>query len=345
MDKSKNLIIIIILLVIIIGGVSFYAFRQNQENKEMTELFAIEKEEMENEYTTFATQYDELQVQINNDSLRIKLESEKLKTQRLLEELRQVKSSNAAEITRLKKELKTVRAVLRSYVMQIDSLNRINEALTTENKEVKKKYTEATRQINTLAQEKKNLDQKVTLAAQLDATNIKVEPKNKRGKVIVHTGAINSKEVIELTKFATAAGADGISSILPSIYFQYNFNEIVRFYSDIAANTDLPILIYANHTGNGVNMTQLLKELLKIDNIVGAKDTRSNYYALWDLKQLNNGDVNIINGPDESLLCGLAMGADGGIGATYGAMPELFVGIYREFKAGNIKKAQELQFH
>jgi hypothetical protein len=112
------------------------------------------------------------------------LENEKLKTQRLLEELRQVKSSNAAEIMRLKKELKTVRAVLRSYVMQIDSLNRINEALTTENKEVKKKYTEATRQINTLAQEKKNLDQKVTLAAQLDATNIKVEPKNKRGKVI-----------------------------------------------------------------------------------------------------------------------------------------------------------------
>ena len=196
MDKSKNLIIIIILLVIIIGGVSFYAFRQNQENKEMTELFAIEKEEMENEYTTFATQYDELQVQINNDSLRIKLESEKLKTQRLLEELRQVKSSNAAEITRLKKELKTVRAVLRSYVMQIDSLNRINEALTTENKEVKKKYSEATRQINTLAQEKKTLNAKVTLAAQLDATNINIQPKNKRGKT--------AKKVKDVKKIAVS---------------------------------------------------------------------------------------------------------------------------------------------
>ena len=80
-------------------------------------------------------------------------------------------------------ELKTVRAVLRSYVMQIDSLNRINEALTTENKEVKKKYSEATRQINTLAQEKKNLNEKVTLAAQLDATNFVIETKNKRGKV------------------------------------------------------------------------------------------------------------------------------------------------------------------
>ena len=182
MNKSKILIIIIVLLTIIIGGVSFFAFRQVKENKEMTELFAIEKEEMENEYNTFATQYDELQVQINNDSLRQKLENEKLRTQRLLEELRQVKSSNAAEITRLKKELKTVRAVLRSYVVQIDSLNRLNEALTTENKEVKKKYNEATRQINTLAQEKKNLNEKVTLAAQLDATNITIVTKNKKGK-------------------------------------------------------------------------------------------------------------------------------------------------------------------
>ena len=196
MDKNKKLIIIIILLIAIIGGVSFFAFYQVQENKEMTELFAIEKEEMENEYTTYATQYDELQVQINNDSLRQKLETEQLRTQRLLEELRQVKSSNAAEIMRLKKELKTVRAVLRSYVMQIDSLNKINEALTTENKEVKKKYSEATRQINTLAQEKKTLNEKVTLAAQLDATNITIQPKNKKGKT--------AKKVKDVKKIAVS---------------------------------------------------------------------------------------------------------------------------------------------
>ena len=184
MNKSRNLIIIIILLVLAIGGISFFAFRQVQENKEMSELFAIEKEEMENEYTTFANQYDELQIQINNDSLRQKLENEKLRTQRLLEELRQVKSSNAAEITRLKKELKTVREVMRSYIVQIDSLNQLNEALVTENKAVKEKYTEATRQITSLAEEKKTLNEKVALAAQLDATNISVQAKNKRGKTI-----------------------------------------------------------------------------------------------------------------------------------------------------------------
>ena len=114
----------------------------------------------------------------------------------MLEELRQVKSSNAAEIMRVKKELKTVRAVLRSYVMQIDSLNKINEALTTENKEVKKKYSEATRQINTLAQEKKTLNEKVTLAAQLDATNINIQPKNKRGKT--------AKKVKDVKKIAVS---------------------------------------------------------------------------------------------------------------------------------------------
>ena len=179
---NKKLVIIIVLLLIIVGGLTYYSFKQHNENKEMVQLFALDKEEMENEYNSFATQYDELQIQINNDSLREKLESEKLKTQRLLEELRQVKTTDAAEISRLKKELKTVRAVLRTYIIQIDSLNRLNEALVNENKEVKKKYSQATNQINSLAEEKKNLDKKVSLAAQLDATNISVIGKDKRGK-------------------------------------------------------------------------------------------------------------------------------------------------------------------
>ena len=182
MNKNKSLIIIIIALAIVIAGVSFFALKQTQKNKEMAELFAIEKQEMENEYSNFATQYDELQIQINNDSLREKLESEKLKTQRLLEELRQVKTSDAAEIMRLKKELKTVRAVLRTYVIQIDSLNRLNAALKQENEEVRSKYSEATAQITNLSQEKETLHQKVSLAAQLDATNVTVQTLNKRGR-------------------------------------------------------------------------------------------------------------------------------------------------------------------
>ena len=169
-------------LIVGLAIVSFLLFRSHSANQEMQQLFEVEKEEMENEYSNFANQYDELQIKINNDSLYQKLEQEKLKTQRLLEELRQVKSSNAAEIMRLRKELKTVRADMRTYIIQIDSLNRINQQLTSENQSVKKKYNEATQQISSLSEEKKTLNEKVTLASQLDATHITVTPTNKRGK-------------------------------------------------------------------------------------------------------------------------------------------------------------------
>ena len=169
-------------LIVGLAIVSFLLFRSHSANQEMQQLFEVEKEEMENEYSNFANQYDELQIKINNDSLYQKLEQEKLKTQRLLEELRQVKSSNAAEIMRLRKELKTVRAVMRSFIIQIDSLIRINQQLTSENQSVKKKYNEATQQISSLSEEKKTLNEKVTLASQLDANHITVTPTNKRGK-------------------------------------------------------------------------------------------------------------------------------------------------------------------
>ena len=102
----------------------------------------------------------------------------------MLEELKQTKADNAAEITRLKKELKTVRAVLRSYVIQIDSLNAINEGLKKENKRVTEKYREATKTIDALSTAKEELSQIVTLASQLDAAGIKMSLLKKSGKEV-----------------------------------------------------------------------------------------------------------------------------------------------------------------
>lgn len=153
-----------------------------KQNDEMQELFALEKEELLNEYSTFATQYDELKTRITNDSLQKKLEQEKLRTQQLLEELKQTKANDAAEIARLKKELKTLRAVMRSYVVQIDSLNRINEKLSKENKRVKERYKEASETITTLNEENEALSEKVELASQLDIMGLKMYPAKKSGK-------------------------------------------------------------------------------------------------------------------------------------------------------------------
>ena len=206
-DQKKKIVLIIVacLLLATIITLGLMLAQSKQQNSEMQELFAIEKEELESEYSSFALQYDELKVRITNDSLQYKLEQEKLRTQQLLEELKQTKADNAAEITRLKKELKTVRAVLRSYVIQIDSLNAINEGLKKENKRVTEKYREATKTIDELSTAKEELSQIVTLASQLDAAGIKMSLLKKSGKEVSKLKRAKQIEIkFTITKNITA---------------------------------------------------------------------------------------------------------------------------------------------
>ncbi len=182
---KKYLIPLILLCLLLAGGLVWLYLnldKQKQENREMQELAALDKQEMENEYQQFALQYSEMKTQINNDSIVAQLSAEQEKTQRLLAELKQVKANDAREITRLKKELATVRAVLRSYVIEIDSLNRLNQNLQEENTRVKAQYQEATQQIEGLSSEKQSLSEKVAIAAQLDAIGITMQAKDKRNK-------------------------------------------------------------------------------------------------------------------------------------------------------------------
>lgn len=194
MASQKNITIAVgIVLVAALIGVTALLFSEKQTNQELLMEFELNKEELENEYTTFAKQYDELKLTVSNDSLSVLLEQEQLKTQRLLEELRTVKSSNASEIRRLKNELATLRKVMVGYINQIDSLNRLTEHQKQVIADVTKKYQAASQQIDKLDEERKNLDKKVTLAAQLDASNISILPANNRGK--------KAKRIKQLEKF------------------------------------------------------------------------------------------------------------------------------------------------
>ena len=100
----------------------------------------------------------------------------------LQEELKRTKNNDAAEIMRLKKELATLREVLRNYIMQIDSLNRLNQQLNTENENLRSENEQAQQHISNLTTEKENLTDKVAIASQLDATGISAIGKNKRGR-------------------------------------------------------------------------------------------------------------------------------------------------------------------
>ncbi|MBR5706251.1 MAG: hypothetical protein IKX55_01625 [Bacteroidaceae bacterium] len=183
---STGAIVGIVIAFLAVAGIAvFYmlSWQKSQQNiEEMTQLFEIEKEEMENEYSGFAVQYDEMKVHLSNDSLIRQLDREKQRTQQLLEELRQTKATNAAEITRLKKELTTVRTVMRTYVRQIDSLDQINKQLAKENTRVRQQYQEQTKVVQQLTVDKEKAEEKVALASQLDAAAITVTPHNKRGK-------------------------------------------------------------------------------------------------------------------------------------------------------------------
>ncbi len=183
MDKKNTVLTAVVaVLVISIVGITWLLISEKKESRAITELYQLEKEDLEQEYTRFVHQYDELRINVTNDSLARLLEEEQIKTQRLLEELRTVKSSNAAEIRRLKKELSTLREVMVSYITQIDSLNRVTVQQQQQIQDVTRKYQDATQRASTLSREKENLGKQVTLAAQLDATHIRIDPKNKREK-------------------------------------------------------------------------------------------------------------------------------------------------------------------
>ena len=209
MKKNVIFSIIAVLLLAAMGVLAYLLMTERQANTELREEFRLEKEDLESEYTTFARQYDELKLTVSNDSLAQLLEQEQLKTQRLLEELRTVKSTNATEIRRLKNELATLRTVMVSYINQIDSLNQINAQQKVVIAEVTQKYNDASRQITNLTEERNTLTEQVTLASQLDATGIRVVPLNKRGKEAKRTKDTEKLQIsFNIAKNITAKTGD-----------------------------------------------------------------------------------------------------------------------------------------
>lgn len=186
-SKSKKSVIILstIVVLLLVGlGVAFY-FIKHQETQlaEKEEEYNLNKQQLEDEYESLSMMYEGYKFNIKNDSLLRQLTNEQAKVQRLLEELKTVKADNKAEIARLNKELTSLRKILKSYISQIDSLNRINEKLTQEKQEITSKYNAATKTLDEVSQAKQDLTEKVTRAAKLDATGISVAATNSKGKV------------------------------------------------------------------------------------------------------------------------------------------------------------------
>ena len=159
--------------------------------------------------------------------------------------------------------------------------------------------------------------------------------------IIAHVACNNTADSRELAAHAEALGVDAIAAI-PPIYFHLPEHAIARYWNDIsdaAPNTDF--VIYNIPQLAGVALTlPLLHEMQKNPRVVGVKNSSM---PVQDIQMWRDEGVIVFNGPDEQLLSGLAAGAIGGIGGTYGAMPELFLKIRELFLEGKMEQAREIQ--
>lgn len=165
-----------------------------------------------------------------------------------------------------------------------------------------------------------------------------------RGAIINHVGAASIEASLSLAHHAADIGCDAVSSVVPNFYFKHNEDEIVEYYKRLADAAGIPVIAYAQGLLGDIDVVSLMERLMKVDNIIGVKFTLLNFYDMNRIKGLCGGNINVINGPDEMLICGLTMGADAGIGSTYNVMCREFKSLYNAFDKGDFKKAQQLQF-
>lgn len=178
--KKTNWLVIIMAIATVVFIALFVM--KHFENKDLESYFQEEQMELQQDFRMLIEEYDSLQVVNNYDSLFMQLDVEQQRVSQLLDELETVKARNAVKLREYRKELSTMRVVMKHYVVQIDSLNTVNQALTEENQYVKKQYKEATRAVVELEEKREELEKTIAIASQLEATGLEILAQNMKGR-------------------------------------------------------------------------------------------------------------------------------------------------------------------
>ncbi len=188
-SSKKTTIIISAVAVVIIAIIGFLYFQNRSEMQGYIDDMQEEKDMLTYEYQNLANDYDSLQT--NSDTLNIMLEHEREKIAQLIEEIQTIKATNSSQIREYKKELSSLRKVMKNFVVQIDSLNRKNQELTEENIQYRKKMNSMATSAKQLEQEKKHLEQKVDIASQLETFRLETSFINAKGRDTKKVSRIN----------------------------------------------------------------------------------------------------------------------------------------------------------
>lgn len=179
-DKIYKGVLIGLGIVLVVVAVMYYS--EHRENKRYIGEITLEKLSLQNELELLSADYDSLQT--SNDTLNVQLKMEQEKISELLERMKVFRNNSYAEINKYKRELGTLKEVLRDYIVQIDSLNTRNQLLTAENQRVKKQIDWVKERNQKLEESTENMKEVISKAAALDVAGLACYPINKKGKTV-----------------------------------------------------------------------------------------------------------------------------------------------------------------
>ena len=181
----------------------------------------------------------------------------------------------------------------------------------------------------------------MTAEERMRQVEIVMEEVGDKVPVVVHVGAMSTREAIKLAKHAEQFGATGVSSV-PPFYFKYNADQIYNYYKDVAEATSLPMIVYNIPLAGMMTVDQIIR-LSQIENVKGVKYTGT---ALFEVMQIKDGckeGFQIYGGCDELGSSNISIGVDGVIGSFYNVIADHYIKIWNAVKASNIPLATKLQ--
>jgi 4-hydroxy-tetrahydrodipicolinate synthase len=171
---------------------------------------------------------------------------------------------------------------------------------------------------------------------------VAVEAIDGRVPLYAGTGAITTKESIEITKAAESIGVD-LAMVITPFFISPSADELVGHYTAIAKATKLPVLLYNNPPRTGVNIAaEVLARCAPVDNIIGIKDSSGDATQLGEYLRLAGRDTLLFAGRDTLLLTTITLGGVGGISPTANVFPKIMVKLYEAARAGDLETAHRL---
>ncbi len=173
---------------------------------------------------------------------------------------------------------------------------------------------------------------------------IVVDEVNGKVPVIAGTGAIGTKETIQLTRDAKDIGADAALIVTP-FYFRHSNRELYAHYSAILEAVDIPVLVYnvPKFTGFSLEPSLVHKLASEYDNVIGVKDSSGSLSQIAELTRLVGERISVLAGTADVVLPTLMLGGKGAIIAVANVAPKLCSSLYKAFKEGNFEEASRLQ--